>query len=123
MKLLSLRLENFRQFENQVVLEFAHGPGRNVTVIHGANGSGKTALLNAFTWVLYGQFTDALENPDNLVNRRVLMRSPVGDFVNCAVELVFDHDETKYRLRRTRTVKRTDVPPYWELVGADEHAL
>jgi DNA sulfur modification protein DndD len=123
MKLLSLRLENFRQFENQVVLEFAHGPGRNVTVIHGANGSGKTALLNAFTWVLYGQFTDALENPDNLVNRRVLMRSPVGDFVNCAVELVFDHDETKYRLRRTRTVKRTDVPPYWELVGEDEHVL
>ena len=49
MKLLSLRLFNFRQFWGEVHLDLAHQNSRKVTVIHGNNGAGKTTLLNGFT--------------------------------------------------------------------------
>ena len=57
MILSSIQLYNFRQFyDASPIIEFSSGK-QNVTVIHGINGSGKTALLNAFTWVLYEEHT------------------------------------------------------------------
>src|SRR5258708_22793476 len=49
MQLLRLRLVNFRQHAD-TELEF--GPG--ITGIIGPNGSGKTTILEAIAWALYG---------------------------------------------------------------------
>lgn len=49
MKLIRLRLENFRQYRDQE-LRFSEG----MTAIVGANGSGKSTLLEAITYALYG---------------------------------------------------------------------
>src|SRR5206468_10560580 len=49
MQLLRLRLVNFRQHDD-TELEF--GPG--ITGIIGPNGSGKTTILEAIAWALYG---------------------------------------------------------------------
>ena len=55
MKLIQLTMMDYRQFLGEQTLDFAQDGEANVTVIHGFNGSGKTALLNAFVWCLYGQ--------------------------------------------------------------------
>lgn len=101
MKLLSLRLYNFRPFHGEHSLSFAKTAERNITVIHGNNGSGKTALLNAFTWALYERFTAALASPDQLVNRRALAEATDQERVDCWVEVTFDHDGKHYRVRRS----------------------
>ena len=51
MKLLSIKLCNFRQFYGTTPEIILASDGKNTTMIHGNNGSGKTTLLNAFTWV------------------------------------------------------------------------
>lgn len=100
MKLLSIRLCNFRQFYGQTPeVKFASGD-RNITVIHGNNGAGKTTLLNAFTWVLYERFTAAFAAPDQLVNKRSLSEVEPGKPVKCSVELQFEHDYQRYRVER-----------------------
>lgn len=44
----SIKLENFRQFQNESIT-FADGSdGKNVTIILGENGSGKTTFAQAF---------------------------------------------------------------------------
>ena len=53
MKLLRAHIENFRLLRD-VTLEFATGGTRNVTVIRAANESGKTTLLTALQWGLFG---------------------------------------------------------------------
>ena len=53
MKLLHAHIENFRLLRD-VAMEFANGDTRNVTVIRAANESGKTTLLTALQWGLFG---------------------------------------------------------------------
>jgi len=101
MKLLSIKLFNFRQFWGQVEVELAGQPGRSATVIHGNNGAGKTTLLNAFTWVLYGQHTGAFASPEQHINKRAIAQTTPGSRIDCWVEVVFEHNSNRYRARRS----------------------
>lgn len=100
MKLIALKLCNFRPFYREHSLTLAKAEERNITVIHGNNGTGKTALLNAFTWTLYEKFTSALASPEHLVNRRAIAEADVDQSVSCWVELSFEHDGKQYRVKR-----------------------
>ena len=91
MKLVSLELVNFRQFYGRQQLHFADTDGgRNVTVVHGFNGAGKTALLNAFTWCLYEETTSGFKMKDQLVNELAIASAEVGEHVPCSVALTFE---------------------------------
>jgi len=47
-------LENYRQFRGKQEIEFSTDPKMNITIISGMNASGKTNLLNAICWCLFG---------------------------------------------------------------------
>jgi len=114
MKILELKIHNFRQFYQDHQLEFAISKIKNITLIHGNNGSGKTALLNAFTWLLYGCFTEALQAPENVVNIRAIKESDINNEIFCWVQLMFEHNNKKYRIRRTQVIKKIDNLNNWE---------
>ena len=100
MKLISLQLYNFRQFYHKTpAIKFASGK-RNTTVIYGNNGAGKTALLNAFTWVLYEEFTAAFAAPEMLLNKRAIAEARTGHSIECWVELQFANKHQSYQLKR-----------------------
>ena len=100
MKLISITLCNFRQFYGKTP-EIKLACGRqNTTVIHGNNGAGKTALMNAFTWVLYEKFSAAFAVVDQLVNKRALAEAEIGKGVACWAEIIFEHDNKRYQVKR-----------------------
>lgn len=101
MILTAIELENFRQFRGTQRLELATDRDRNVTVVYGANGAGKTSLLNAFTWVLYKSFSPGFERPEHLINEQAWNDAAVGDEVAATVALEFEHEGRKYTVRRT----------------------
>jgi DNA sulfur modification protein DndD len=106
-RLLSLKLNNFRQFKGESPeLEFG-GPGeRPVTLFFGTNGAGKTALLNAFTWTLYGTTSRGFLLGDKIVNNAAIREAQAGDQVEAWVEIRFEHLGFKYVLRKTSRVRR-----------------
>jgi DNA sulfur modification protein DndD len=55
MLLKSLRVKDFRQFIGEQSIDFATDADKNVTMVMGEMGSGKTALAQIFTWCLYGE--------------------------------------------------------------------
>lgn len=106
MKLIFLQLCNFRQFYGKTIpIKFATGK-TNTTVIHGNNGSGKTTILNAFTWVLYKKFTAAFSTPELLINQRAIQEVDIGVAVECWVELQFERDRKRYQLKRKCYAKK-----------------
>ena len=53
MRLLRAHIRNFKLLED-VHIEFSTERERPLTVIRAENGSGKTSLLYAFQWAIYG---------------------------------------------------------------------
>src|SRR3982750_3023331 len=91
MRLNSLRLINFRQHCDSYI-SFDTG----LTGIIGANGSGKTTILEAIAWALYGQ--------DAARGRKETIRSlRAGPGAKVSVELDFELGGHRYRVKRGLT--------------------
>ena len=88
MKLHRLRLVNFRQHADT---EIAFGDG--ITGIIGPNGSGKTSLLEAIAWAIYGN-PAARGDKDSIRNLRAKARTSVR------VELEFGLGSHEFRVER-----------------------
>ena len=107
MILKALTMKNFRQFRGVQKIEFASEVGiesKNVTVIFGENGRGKTSLFRAIMFCLYGekrlsQDEDVEQKEIHLVNLVELQKSE-GSPVESYVELAFDHNENHFIIRR-----------------------
>lgn len=97
MLLKSIKLENFRQFRNESI-DFAQGEnGKNVTIIIGENGTGKTTFAQAFFWCMYGEteFSDKI-----ILNKMVASEMTPGSEEKVRVTLALRHGEVEYTLIR-----------------------
>ncbi len=106
MKLERIGLENFRQYYGQQNLTFAKDKTRNVTVIHGINGAGKTSLFLALNWCLYGRNVENIKVVDNvgeLVSKEAIKQATPGEQVQASVTIAFLHNGHRYTVRRTLT--------------------
>jgi DNA sulfur modification protein DndD len=100
-------LENFRQFKDRQEIIFSDLRERNVTVVHAENGFGKTTLLNAVLWALYGSEgldPDDFENPGSLIYEGIAVHARDHSNVFTCVELTFKHDNERYILTRKLTL-------------------
>lgn len=103
MLLKSIRLQNFRQFQDAKI-SFADGAdGKNVTLIIGDNGTGKTTFEQAFLWCLYGEtsFSDKI-----LLNTHVARKMTPSNEESVEVELVLLHGSNEYRMIRRQNYRR-----------------
>ncbi|WHV79599.1 AAA family ATPase [Pseudomonas aeruginosa] len=99
MKLKKLTIRNFRQFYGEVSISFSTDDKASVTVIHGENGAGKTSLLNAFKWVLYGA-TDFDTNNENILSEKAIAEAVQDSTIVMSVTLEFDDEGSTYTAHR-----------------------
>lgn len=97
-----ITLQNFRQFKGKQRLDFSYDPLRNVTVLLGDNTFGKTTILQAFNWCLYGISDFPKDsNPDFLLNHEVANEyAGVQPKVEVFVELMLIHNNIEYIILR-----------------------
>ncbi len=109
MKLTSIKICNFRSFYGKTPeILLAVGDVRNITIVHGGTGAGKTSFLNAFTWALYERFSAAFAAVEQLVNKRAIAEADIGQAVECWVEVAWEHDGKRYRVKRSSRVYRNE---------------
>lgn len=114
MKIQRIDLRDFRQFHGHEKLELAVGDERNVTLIHAENGVGKTTLLNAVYWTLFGRTTARFEQKNRLVN----FEAQAKGCEEASVEVVFEFDGVRYRaVRRHRNGVTPQLTIYKDLEG------
>lgn len=99
-----LEMYNFRQYIDLQEVSFSTDPEKNVTVLIGVNTSGKTTIIRAFEWCLYGK--NGFEDPV-LLNSEVRDNMNVGDAQEVWVAVTFSHDDSNgqkmYTLKRKLT--------------------
>ena len=105
MKIDLIKIKNFRQFSNEAVIHLSTDEVKNVTVIHGANGSGKTSLLNAFKWCFYGE-TDFDTRNDNILNESAIHDCEDNGVLELRIEVRFSHEGKKYGAIRHQKFKK-----------------
>jgi DNA sulfur modification protein DndD len=100
MLLKSLKLKNFRQYKGDQYIEFSCEKIQNVTVILGDNTSGKTTLVQAFNWGLYGVAN--FNTKDFMLNIDVSKEMKLNETAEVEVEIELLHDNVNYIITRTQ---------------------
>jgi len=97
MKISSITLHNFRIYKGSNTISFLPFSERNVSIIAGKNGYGKTTLLTSLIWVFYGKLMGQVEEKyrkdikntggypqylESLLNRDVQRKSEINQDSN-----------------------------------------
>ena len=98
----SLSLTNFRK-HSELDLKFDHDG--QLILIAGNNGVGKTSILEAITFALYGEGRHGRKNLDSLVKRG-------SEIEGMSVEMTFTLGQDLYRVHRRRDGRNTTAVLY-----------
>lgn len=102
MLLKSIHIINFRQFVDEMV-EFSTDANKNVTVIMGDGGTGKSTFAKAIIWCLYG--TPGFEDPI-LANKIVASKTGIGEDLVVKVELKLIHANIEFTIITEQSYKK-----------------
>ena len=87
MKLIKLTIENYKSFQFSTEIAFPMGDdGRSIFLIGGMNGAGKTSIMEAINYCLYGAKLDD-------IYRNINRREKAKGNANVVFELVMEMDE------------------------------
>ena len=99
MKLISLKMNNWLVFRGSQEVLFPQDDVANILIIFGENMHGKTSLLNAVRWALYGE---ALDRQKRIVpNEKLLNTDAESDGENSFnVTLTINAEDQIYEIYR-----------------------
>ena len=119
MKLASLRIKNFRRFYGEQEITFSADAKKNFTIIHAENGTGKSNLLNAINWCLFGELVEGTRQKNNIINSTHLLQEPVRAFTE--VGLVIEDGDNLLKFKRKQVGKNASVIKAYE--GEDDYPI
>jgi DNA sulfur modification protein DndD len=97
-------VENFRSYRERQTLDLTVTASSNVIVVYGENMRGKTTLLQALRWCLYGTVRDrsggTIPVVDASTREQLASRHAVADGERLYVALDFVHEGSDYSLIR-----------------------
>lgn len=105
-----LILKNFRQFEgDDNRLDFSVKGDKHVTLIFASNGVGKTTILSAIVWCLYGgKEIEYGDQKDIFLNKNTFANLPENGEKEVEVILTFNNRKDLYTVKRSVIVKKVD---------------
>ena len=87
MKFRKLIIENYKSFQFSTEIIFPDGAdGKSIFLIGGMNGAGKTSIMEAFNYCLYGTKQDEVfKNINRRKRRSVTLRSLLNWWLNWTI--------------------------------------
>lgn len=112
MKFHRIEVENWRPFRGRSTMDIATIDDRPITLVFGKNGGGKTSMLTAIYWCLYGAMDlEEGKGDQNLVNDHVVQAGATKDDPARAIVTLFasrPSGGTTFLYRITRTQRAYD---------------
>ncbi len=107
---VKLSIKGFLSYRQQTELDFT---GISLACISGENGAGKSALLDAITWALFGQ---ARKRDESVINNHPKVEA-------AEVTLEFDYEGNRYRVQRSNPRGKTSAVEFFirsQVTGEDQ---
>lgn len=122
----TLKIKNFRNIK-EVVIDFSVDEAKPLTIIRAENGVGKTTLLLALRWVLFGDLANPASTPKK---KKPLIKAPAswdiskhGSEIPVEVELWLTshggNGDTEYHVLRKQTVRVSEA----DRIGQDQEEV
>lgn len=102
MRITYIELKNFRQLKD-ARFEFSTDIQKNVTIIMGNNGTGKTTLAQAFSWCLYGETSFKIKE---VLNKEIETKLESGFGTIVEVKIGIEHGDVKYEILREQRYQK-----------------
>lgn len=111
MKINRLVLKNFRSYEEETVFDFNTNNDRNIILVGGKNGAGKSTIFEAIKVCIYGPIaykyqgfnSSYISKIKSNINNNSLKNESVDAFVSIDIELTENTDKNTYTLLREWT--------------------
>ena len=105
-------LKNFKTYYGSVTVELSLDTEKTITIIHGEMGKGKTTLINAIYWCLYGKIRTDNERKgvtdESIISNDVLSSLNTGNSNETSVEIhLYEDDVIQYKIKRCVEFKKT----------------
>lgn len=102
MRIERIDLKNYRQFRS-VCVDFGRSPKEDLHILIADNGTGKTNLLNAINWCLYGNEPHLSKDSQQLprLNLNTLVQATEGTKETVSVELVTETEGNRITFKRS----------------------
>lgn len=111
MKINKLVLKNFRSYEEETVFDFTTTNDKNMILVGGKNGAGKSTIFEAIKVCIYGPIaykyqgfnSSYISKIKSNINNNALKNDSVDAFVSIDIELTENTDKNTYTLSREWT--------------------
>lgn len=105
MRILEVKLINFRQFIGENTLNFTSNEKGSISLVFGTNGGGKTTILSAMHWCLHGT-APYISNPNNLANENLFKGLKENEELALQVTMTLNDGGRDYLVTRKRVVSK-----------------
>lgn len=113
MKIIEVTISNFRQYHGTSSVTLSTNPQKNITIIQGVNGSGKSNFMNAITWCLYNEeiFKSKTNQGRDVINESALFDSPNGE-AESSVTVTIGDENPEFIFKRTEKYRLEKGMPF-----------
>ena len=113
MKINKLVLKNFRSYEEETIFDFSTTKEKNIILVGGKNGAGKSTIFEAIKLCIYGPMaykyqgfnSSYISRIKSNINNNSLKNDTVDAFVSIDIELSENTEKNTYTLVRQWTFK------------------
>jgi len=122
MRINYIKLKNYRQYKDENINFPPFDERKNFVIIQGANDTGKTSLLNAITWCLYGKELHLEKGLKSLPIVNTVSLNELRSEESCEVEVEIqmrDEEDKKIVFKRTMIFRKSngEVQPIPDLTS------
>lgn len=115
LKLRKIYLQNWKCYQRQTI-ELNLNTDKNIWIVFGQNGYGKTSIQEAILWCLYGSEGVAKQQLMEFFNRIIIKRNSELDL---SVQLDFQQDNKIYSISRVAKRKKRGTTAYVDVEEAN----
>ena len=117
MKINKLKLKNFRSYEDETTFDFSTTKDKNIILVGGKNGAGKSTIFEAIKLCIYGPTaykyqgfnSNYIAKVKSNINNNSLKNSNINAFISVDIEINEQTEKNIYTLTRNWTFKDTKL--------------